>query len=227
MASPDAATAATTTTNIATATDDAKHRFCVFIRKNDVKGPSCIKCLYHTSLYAYCSSRNAPFSDDDLYKLDCDCNNIISIVLYERATEKAGCTNRKRWFVKGTQRYSFNSEPRQCESVKEFKVSYETLLKLMEKFPTVDGLGTPLDETTLGDSSSLYKESYNKSEGILDNASKCDCYATCVSCSCNLDGGDCACECVCDGDCEDDCACRCDCHDDCHDDCDDYCDDNN
>ena len=226
MASADASTASTTTTNNDAATSSINS---IFIRQKYEKDPSCSNCRYHTSLYAYSSSMNAAFSDDDLCKLYWDTNTSTTIVLYERRTAKPRCTNRTRWFVKGTQSHSFNNQPRRCESVTQYNVSYEFLFNLMEKIPSVDGLGTPLDETTLGGSWSSYQPSDNESIGILDNASKCNCYAICVSCLCNHDGHECVCECecVCDGDCDGKCACECECHGACDDDCADDCYHNN
>ena len=224
MASADAIAATTSATNTDDATNAAKQCTSIFIRQKYEKDPSCSKCTGHTILYAYSSSRNAPFSNNDLCKLYWDTNTFATIVLYKRRTAKPGCTSDTRWFITGTQRYSFNNQPRRCESVTQYNVSYETLLKVMEKFPPVDGLGTPLDEKTLIDLSSSYQPSDNELIGIPDNASMCDCYAKCVSCLCNHDGHECVCdcECVCDGDCDGKCACECKCHgacDDCADDC--------
>ena len=221
MASADA----TAATNTDDATNAAKQCTSIFIRQNDTMSSDCSKCTGHTILYAYSSSMNAPFSNNDLCKLYWDTNTFATIVLYKRRTAKPGCTSGDtRWFITGTQRYSFNNQPRRCESVTQYNVSYEFLFNLMEKIPSVDGLGTPLNEKTLRDLSSSYQPSDNQLRGILDNASMCDCYAKCVSCLCNHDGHECVCECecVCDGDCDGKCACECKCHgacDDCADDC--------
>jgi hypothetical protein len=222
MASADA-TAAATNNDAATAAATSSIN-SILIRQNDTTSTDCSKCTGHTILYAYPSSMNAPICGS-YYMYKQSTNTSTTIVLYKRRTAKPGCTSDTRWFITGTQRYSFNNQPRRCESVTQYNVSYEFLFNLMEKIPSVDGLGTPLDETTLGDSKSSYQESYNQKWELVDNASKCDCYAICVSCLCNHDGHECECECecVCDGDCDGKCACECECHGDCDDDCADDC----